>query len=528
MMNYKKHFPILVFGSLAFGIYLGTLLNFPIDNSRFSTKNYKNKLNKLLHFIDNEYVDKVNTDSIVDLAMTNILDKLDPHSVYIPPTDMQQVTQSMRGDFVGVGINYYMLNDTATVIMPVADGPSAKAGLQTGDRILYANNFKLFGKKMQTDSLSNYLKGDEGTTVNLKIFRKKTRKLLNIKIIRGIVKLKSIDVAQLITPSTGYIKINRFAETTAAEFEKSLLLLKKQGAKTMVVDLRDNGGGYLDQAVAIADIFLPKNQLIVFTKNRKARIDKTFATANGSFENGKTFVLVNENSASASEIFAGALQDNDRATIVGRRTFGKGLVQRELEFDDGSAARITISRYYTPTGRSIQKPYTNGNEDYNHDFDRRFASGELYQKDSVKINDSLKFKTAKGKIVFGGGGIMPDIFVPIELEQGENNIAYLLQSGQESAVLGYFVFEQFDQNRAGFEGLSFEEFETKMNKTDLYFNNLQAYFDKNGLNTNLSKNKKLVKRFLLAEMSKLVFGNQKYFDIILKDDAMIKALNPKL
>lgn len=518
----------MVFGSFAIGIFLGTLLNFPIETNHFSNNNHKNKLNKLLNFIDNEYVDKVNTDSIVDLAVSNILDKLDPHSVYIPPSDMQQVTQSMQGDFVGVGINYYMLNDTATVIMPVADGPSAKAGLQTGDRILYANNFKLFGKKMPTDTLTTHLKGDEGTVVDLKIFRKKSRKILNIKVTRGIVKLKSIDITQMITPSTGYIKINRFSETTYAEFHSSILLLKKQGAKTMVVDLRDNGGGYLDQAVAIADDFLPKNQLIVFTKNRKERIDKTFATANGSFETGKIFVLINENSASASEILAGALQDNDRAIIVGRRSYGKGLVQREMEFEDGSAVRLTIARYYTPTGRSIQKPYNKGNEDYNLDFDRRFASGELYKKDNIKINDSLKFKTEKGKIVYGGGGIMPDIFVPIEIEQGENNIAYLMQSGQESAILGYFVFEQFDQNRQEFEGLTFAEFEQKMNKTDVYFNNLQAYFTKNGLKTNLSKNKKLVKRFLLAEMAKLIFGEQKYFEIILKEDAMLKAINHDL
>ena len=255
----------------------------------------------------------------------------------------------------------------------------------------------------------------------------------------------------LLKNNAGYIKINRFAETTYNEFMTGLLTLKKQGAKSLIIDVRDNGGGYMEEAIAIADELLKDDQLIVFTKNKKGNIDKTFATEKGSFESGNVFVLINENTASASEILAGAIQDNDRGTIVGRRSFGKGLVQREMNFDDGSAVRLTIARYYTPTGRSIQKPYSKGNEAYFKESETRFENGELYEKDSIKISDTLKFKTKKGKIVYGGGGIVPDVFVPLEVEHGSESTAYLLQSG----IVGHFVFEQLDKNRNAFKGLVF-------------------------------------------------------------------------
>jgi carboxyl-terminal processing protease len=265
---------------------------------------------------------------------------------------------------------------------------------------------------------------------------------------------------------------------------------------------------------------LPDDQLIVFTKNKKGRIDKTFATDDGIFESGKVFVLVNENTASASEILAGAVQDNDRGIIVGRRSFGKGLVQREMTFADGSSVRLTIARYFTPTGRSIQKSYTKGNEEYFKDFDKRFESGELYKKDSIRIADTLKFKTPKGKIVYGGGGIVPDIFVPLEVEHGDEGVAYLMQSG----AVSYFAFEQLDERRGDFAGLSFGEFLDKMNKTDLYFNNFKDYLNTNGLMLNLSHSKPLVKRFLAAEFARQLYGEQKYFEITLKEDAMVKAV----
>lgn len=515
-----KYFPILIFAILAFGVCIGSWLNFPREDHFMAKNTSKNKLNKLIDFIDNEYVDDVNTDSIVNLTVDNILEKLDPHSVYIPSNEQAQAAESMKGDFVGIGISFYVFNDSVAVIKPIENGPSAKAGIKSGDRILYADKTKLFGRKWPNDSLYSKLKGKEDSQVELIIFRKSIDKTIKIKINRAIVPIKSVDVSLLLNSTTGYIKINRFAETTFKEFKVGLTKLQKKGAKSLIIDLRDNGGGYMEEAIAIADELLKDKQLIVFTKSKKGQISKTFATKKGSFESGNLFVLINENSASASEILAGAIQDNDRGTIVGRRSFGKGLVQREMNFDDGSAVRLTIARYYTPTGRSIQKPYSNGNEEYYNESDSRFENGELYKKDSIKIADTLKFKTPKGKIVYGGGGIIPDIFVPLEVEHGSESITYLLQSG----IVGHFVFEQLDKNRKTFEGLSLEQFKNKMNGTDLYFNAFEKYIFENGLDLKLSKNKSLVKRFLAAEFANQLFGENFYFEIILKEDTMIKTI----
>ena len=300
--------------------------------------------------------------------------------------------------------------------------------------------------------------------------------------------LKSVDVAVLVQPNLGYIKINRFAEKTDVEFKEGLQKLIQQKATSLIIDLRENGGGYLETAVEIADDLLKDKELIVFTKTKKGNTDKTFSTAYGLFEKGKVYILIDENSASASEILAGAIQDNDRGTIIGRRSFGKGLVQREMNFDDGSAVRLTIARYYTPSGRSIQKHYKKGeSEAYFNEFEKRFSEGELYNKDSIKIADTLKFKTKKGRIVYGGGGIVPDVFVPIETEHGQEAILYLMQSG----ITGHFVFEQIDSNRNQFKNLTYQEFLSKMDKTDLYFNNFTTYLVKNGVELSLQKTNQL-------------------------------------
>jgi carboxyl-terminal processing protease len=325
-------------------------------------------------------------------------------------------------------------------------------------------------------------------------------------------------VAVMLNPKTGYIKINRFAETTSDEFKTGLLKLKKQGANALVIDVRDNGGGYMESAVAIADEFLKDQQIIVFTKNKKGRIDKTFATSKGQFEEGKIIVLINENSASASEILAGAIQDNDRGLLIGRRSFGKGLVQREMYFEDGSAVRLTVARYFTPSGRSIQKPYKNGNTDYNSDIDKRIGNGELYKKDSIKVDDTIKFKTPKGRVVYGGGGIVPDIFVPLEVESGNEGIPYLMQSG----IVSYFVFEELDRKRAAFKGLSFKQFLTQLKKENTYFKRFQEYLSKNGLPLKLDKDQALVKRYITAEFAGQLYGEEKYYEIVLKEDPMIK------
>ena len=514
----QKYFPIVFFSTLALGILLGAKLNFPSQGNVSSSDNHKNKLNKLIDFIDNEYVDKVNTDSIVDLAVTNILEKLDPHSVYVPPSEQSQIAESMKGDFVGIGVNFYMLNDTVAIVKPVKGGPSEKAGIKSGDRILYANKEKLFGRKLTSDNLFSKLKGEKGSEVTLTIYRKSENKKFQFKLKRDVVSIESVAAAVMINPTFGYIKINRFAEKTADEFKKGLLQLKKQGATSLIIDVRDNGGGYMEKAVEITDELLKDKQLIVFTKNKKGKVDKTYATADGNFETGKVFILINENSASASEILAGAIQDNDRGTIIGRRSFGKGLVQREMNFEDGSAVRLTIARYYTPTGRSIQKSYKNGNEEYFKEFDKRLLNGELYKKDSIKVDDTLKFKTPKGKIVYGGGGIVPDIFVPLEVEHGDEGVGYLMQSGP----ISYYVFEELDKNRKEFEGLKFNQFLSKMDKSDLYFNNFKKYLSKNGLDLKLDKDKNLVKRYLTAEFARQLFGEEFYYSIILKEDAMIK------
>jgi carboxyl-terminal processing protease len=362
MKNNIKYLPILFGATLALGFALGGLLN-SSNNNYFSVNNTsKTKLSKLIDFIDNEYVDDVNTDSIVNITVDNILGQLDPHSVYIPPSEQAEVAENMKGDFVGIGVSFYMYNDSLAIIKPLENGPSARAGIKAGDRILYAGKTKLFGRELPSDSLFSNLKGEQGSVVELTIYRKSERKRIKVKIKRDVIPLKSVDVSVLLNDSIGYIKINRFAETTVEEFKTGLTKLKREGATALVIDLRDNGGGYMDQAIEIADELMKDKELIVFTKNKTGNIKKTYATKKGNFENGAVFVLINENSASASEILAGAIQDSDRGTIVGRRSFGKGLVQREMDFADGSAVRLTVARYYTPTGRSIQKPYSKGNE----------------------------------------------------------------------------------------------------------------------------------------------------------------------
>ena len=496
------------------------MINFPNQTLSSKTAN-KIKLNRLIDFIDDEYVDAVNSDSIVDLTVNSILANLDPHSVYIPPSEQSTEAETMKGNFVGIGVNFYMYNDTVAVVKPLADGPAEKAGIQAGDRILYADNTKLFGRKLPSDSLFNKLKGQEGSEVLLTLYRKSTNKKIKIKVIRDVVPIKSVAASLLVNKNTGYIKIDRFAESTYDEFRTGLENLKKQGATSLIIDLRENGGGYLEKAVEIADELLKDKELIVFTKNRKGVINKTFATDEGIFETGKIYMLIDENSASASEILAGAIQDNDRGTIVGRRSFGKGLVQREMDFDDGSAVRLTTARYYTPSGRSIQKPYIKGQgEKYSHDFETRFESGELYAKDKIVIADSLKFKTLKGRIVYGGGGIVPDIFVPLEVKKGEESLVYILNSG----LVGHFVFEELDKNRSAFSNLNYQQFLVKMQTENSYVTNFEKYLMETGLDQKLADNKALVKKYITAEFAQQLFGENQFYQIILKDDAMIKAV----
>lgn len=516
----KVYFPIIIFSAIAVGFLLGGIFIKAPSSDRTSIQNEtKQKLNKLIEFIDSEYVDNIDTDSIVDQTVTGILEKLDPHSVYIAKNEAQHVAEEMKGDFVGIGVNFFIENDSVIVINPVKNGPSEKAGIKSGDRILSADGEKLFGKKINTEKLYKKLKGEVGSKVSLTIYRKSEKKKINLNVIRNTIPVKSVDIALMINKKTGYIKINRFAETTFEEFKTGLNKVIKQGAKELILDLRDNGGGYLEEAVAIADEFLPEKKLIVFTKNKKNRIDKTYATDYGSFENGKITVLINENTASASEIIAGAIQDNDRGLVIGRRSFGKGLVQRDMPFKDGSSVRLTVARYYTPTGRSIQKPYDHGgNEEYFNDFMNRYHNGEMYSKDSIKIADTLKFKTPKGRIVYGGGGIMPDVFVPLEASKGNEIVPLLMQSG----IVTNFVFKEIDKNRKKFDKLTYQEILKEITSTDDYFFKFSDFIHQSDSFIDLNSNPSFVKRYLAAEFCRQLLGENQYYFVILKDDIMLK------
>lgn len=520
MKTKKIYLPLLLAVFMAVGLLLGSFLNFPDDKRGMLSSSKKTKLNKLMDFIESEYIDDVDADSIVDLTVNSILEKLDPHSVYIAKNEMEAVSQSMKGDFVGIGVNFYMYKDSVAVIKPIPGGPSEKAGIKSGDRILYADNTQLYGRKLPNDSLFSKLKGEEGSKLTLTIFRKSENKKFKVNLTRDIVPIKSVDVAVMVDDKTGYIKINRFAETTYDEFHEGLVDLKKQGAKQLIIDLRDNGGGYLEKAVDIADDLLKDDLVIVKTKNKKNREDITYASDDGVFEEGKVYVLINENSASASEILAGAIQDNDRGTIVGRRSFGKGLVQREMPLGDGSAVRLTVARYYTPSGRSIQRSYADGGEAYFDDFQKRYENGELYAADSIKVADTLKYKTLKGRTVYGGGGIIPDVFVPLEGEHGDEALLMVMKSG----VVSYFVFEQLDTHRKEFNGLTKQQTTDKVIDTDVYYTAFAKYLSQNGLILPLEKHKQKIKYYLAAEFVRQLVNEKGYYQMLLKEDTMVKEV----
>src|SRR5690554_3427076 len=521
-MNKKNYlWPILTMGSLAVGIILGGF--FTKNGTPFSVKEDKGriKLNKLIDLIEQEYVDNVNTDSIIDMTVNNILAQLDPHSIYIAKSEFDEVQNVMKGSFVGIGINYYMLNDTLAVVKPLPGGPSDKAGLKAGDRILYAEKVQLFDQKLSNDSIDNLLKGSNGSKALLKVYRKSTNKTFNVEIIRGEVPLKSVDTAIKIDEKTGYIKINRFAETTYPEFKTGLESLLSQGINELILDLRENGGGYMEPAIQIADDFLNGNEIIVKTVNKKGNVKITKASTKGLFTDKKLYILINENSASASEIIAGAIQDNDRGIIVGRRSYGKGLVQREMYLGDGSAVRLTTARYYTPSGRSIQKPYYDGLAEYNNDLSNRFKTGELYTKDSIHFPDSLKFKTTGGRIVFGGGGIVPDVFVPLKTKHGEDAIQLLMKT----SLVSYYVFEEIEKERAVLEQLSPEELATYIYENPNYFDALKAHLKVSGLTFNLDRHKKNIMFYLVGEYIHQLYDEDAYYHWILQEDPMIQKIN---
>ena len=511
--NLPIYFAIAVVLGILIGVFFGGNSNNLLSLSKTPSK--EQKIKKLINFIEEDYVDNVNTDDLLDGAIKEMLGKLDPHSVYIPKEKLQALTENMQGNFAGIGVQFKMIKDSITVVQPIKGGPSIKAGIKAGDRILIANKDTLYGKEYRSGTIPKYLKGETGTKVALQIYRKSNDSLFTADIIRGKVNIKSVDLAYMINDSIGYIKLDRFARNTYKEFKSSITTLIDDGMTDLVLDLRGNGGGFIDIANRIIDEFLEDDKLMVFTKNNKEQIEEFFATKMGAFEKGGLYVLIDENSASASEIVAGALQDNDKGTIIGRRSFGKGLVQIEMDLGDGSAVRLTTARYYTPTGRSIQKPYSNGKKrNYYRDYQKRVTSGELLSKDSIKVVDSLQFKTPKGKIVYGGGGIIPDVFVAIDTTSYMSSFYF--------NSLNDFAFNYVDNNRKELSKWTVDLFITDFDRDETV---LDSYFSKIKDKVKPSlKTKKNIKKYLKASIANMVFGDVGFYKIIHKDDKMIQKV----
>lgn len=408
-------FPVLLAVTLAGGILIGIYL--PRQNvitQHTGIRPRSDKITNILNFIESDYVDTVSRQELVEAAIPAILKKLDPHSVYIPARDLARANEPLQGNFDGIGISFNILTDTILVIGTIPGGPSEKLGLLPGDKIIYVGDSLVAGKRISDENVMRMLKGPRGTVVKVKILRKGNRELLPFEITRDKIPIHSVDVSYMVNANTGYIRINNFAVTTFDEFMKGLRELKADGMTRLILDLRGNSGGVMDPAIQIANQFLKSGQLIVYTQGRAQPRNEARASGKGEFESGDLVILIDEWSASASEIIAGAIQDNDRGTIIGRRSFGKGMVQEPIQFADGSGMRLTIARYYTPTGRSIQKPYNNGFDEYYDDLNMRAVRGELGGSDSIQFPDSLKFTTPGGRVVYGGGGIMPDRFVPVD------------------------------------------------------------------------------------------------------------------
>jgi len=407
--------PILLACCLVAGMLLGNLFkNNPGSQLPVKIFTRPDKLTSILDFIEKNYVDSVRMDAITETVIPTLLEKLDPHSIYIPPRELKEVNETLRGNFDGIGVQFNMQNDTILVIQTIKGGPSEKAGLLAGDRIISVDGIPVAGVKMAEDSIVDRLRGERDSEVKVGIYRKRTREKLVFSLKRGIIPVSSVDVGYMAAPNIGYIKINTFSQTTYPEFQEALTRLKHSGCSKLIIDLRGNTGGIMDPAIRIADDFLDKGKLIVYTEGHSRAREEYRATQEDSGQDLGLAILIDEGSASASEIVAGAIQDNDRGWIVGRRSFGKGLVQEQAVLNDGSALRLTTARYYTPTGRSIQKSYSNGADDYFHDIAQRYKKGEFMVADSIHFNDSLKYTTPEGRTVYGGGGIMPDYFVPYD------------------------------------------------------------------------------------------------------------------
>ena len=517
----NRFMPLLMALCVVVGILIGTFYANHFSGNRLNIINSgSNRLSNLLHIVDDQYVDKVNIDSLVDMAIPQILADLDPHSVYIPAKDAQAVTDDLKGSFSGVGIEFTIRKDTIHVQNVVKNGPAQRAGILAGDKIVSVDGKPFVGKVVTQDEAMRRLKGPKDTKVKIGVVRYGQKAVKYFTVTRGDIPQRSITATYMLDKSTGYIKIKNFGETTYPELLIALAQLSQERFSNLVIDLRDNGGGYMNSAVQMANEFLPKNKLIVYMQGRKSPRQDFRSDGHGSYQKIPLIVLINEASASASEIFAGAMQDNDRATIIGRRSFGKGLVQQQIGFPDGSMIRLTIARYYTPSGRCIQKPFKPGdNQDYDNDLLTRYQHGEFFSQDSIK-HTGPAYHTSIGRIIYGGGGITPDIFVA---EDTLSMTSYYKQAAMSGLILQY-AFNYTDNNRQKLNTYSSMMEMSKYLVSQNTVEQFAAFADKNGLkrrNLMIRKSHKLLERFINSRIIYNMLDEQAWTEYINQDDPTI-------
>ncbi len=524
--NNTRFIPFLLAICLIAGIAIGTFYANHFSGNKLGIINTSsNKLNALLRIIDDQYVDTVNMGELVEEAMPQILSELDPHSSYIPAKDLEAVNADLKGSFSGIGIQFTIQNDTIHVNSVIQGGPSEKVGLMAGDRIVEVDDSAFVGKIVTNSEAMKRLKGEKGSKVKLGVYRPGEKDLLHFTVIRGNIPVKSIDAAYMINEKVGYIKVNKFGETTYPELLIALAKLNQKNCEGLIVDLRGNTGGYMAAAIQMVNEFLPNNRLIVYTQGRKSPREDYNSNGTGSNQKMPLVVLVDEGSASASEIFAGAIQDNDRGTIVGRRSFGKGLVQQPIEFSDGSAIRLTIARYYTPSGRCIQKPYEKGKEsEYELDLLTRYEHGEFFSADSIKQDETEVYHTRLGRPVYGGGGIMPDIFVP---QDTTGMTSYFRMAANRGLIIRY-TFDYTDQNRSTLQKYDTPEKMEAYLKGQNLLNKFAAWAEKKSLkrrNNLMMKSRRLFEMSLYGNIIYNMLGMEAYVEYLNESDkTVLKAV----
>ena len=518
--------PVIIAISVVAGILIGTFYAKHYGGNKLGIINgSSNKLNALLHVIDDQYVDTVDMSQLVENAMPQILAELDPHSTYIPAQKLEEVNSELEGSFSGVGIQFTIQEDTIHVNSVVSGGPAEKVGLMAGDRIVTVDDSLFVGKDLTNEKAMRTLKGPKGSQVKLGVKRITEKELLDFVVTRGDIPQNTIDAAYMISNDFGYVQISKFGRTTHVELLNAIAQLSHQNCKGMIIDLRENTGGYMEAAIRMVNEFLPEGKLIVYTQGRKYPRMEEYANGTGSCQNIPLVVLIDQGSASASEIFAGAIQDNDRGTIVGLRSFGKGLVQQPIDFSDGSAIRLTIARYYTPSGRCIQRPYENGKDSkYEMDWLDRYEHGEFFSADSVKLDKKLRYSTSLGRPVYGGGGIMPDVFVP----RDTTGVTSYLMEVSNKGLLIQFSFQYTDRNRAKLDQFKDEtELQKYLEKQNIVEQFVQFAAQKGVKRRNLliNKSRKLLERNLYGNIIYNIQGKEAYIRYINRDDAtVLKAL----